>query len=95
MQLAGGQPSNVEAVKISESLRTDYPGTPDSYGGVWLGHERLIVIRRDQLQSIEMFAGTLLHELVHAIGGAHDQSIDFEIELTALIGELAAIAISD
>ena len=95
MKLVGGQPSNVEAVKISDSLRTDYPGAPDSYGGVWLSDKSLIVIRRDQLQSIEMFAGTLLHELVHAIGGAHDQSIDFEVELTALIGELAANVISN
>jgi len=95
MKLVGGQPSNVEAVNISESLRTDYPGAPDSYGGVWLSDKSLIVIRRDQLESIEVFAGTLLHELVHAISGAQDQSIDFENELSALIGQLAADAISN
>jgi hypothetical protein len=95
MQLVGGQPSNVAAVKISNSLRTDYPGAPDNCGGVWIDEENLIVIRRDQLQSIEVFAGTLLHELVHAIGGADDQSIEFENELTLLMGELAAKAISN
>ena len=95
MQLVGGQPSNVAAVKISNSLRTDYPGAPDNCGGVWIDEENLIVIRRDQLQSIEVFAGTLLHELVHAIGGAHDQSIEFENELTLLMGEIAAKAISN
>jgi hypothetical protein len=95
MKLVGGQPSNVEEVKISNSLRTDYPGAPDSYGGVWLSDKSLIVIRRDQLESIEVFAGTLLHELVHATSDAQDQSIEFENELTALIGKLAADAISN
>jgi hypothetical protein len=94
MQLVGGQPSNVAAVRISNSLRTDYPGAPDNCGGVWIGEENLIVIRRDQLGSIALFAGTLLHELVHAISDAQDQSIEFENELTALIGKLAADAIS-
>jgi hypothetical protein len=95
MQLVGGQPANVATVKISNSLRTDYPGAPDSYGGVWVSDKSLIVIRRDQLQSIEAFAGVLLHELVHAISGTDDQSLDFERELTVLIGELAANSISN
>jgi hypothetical protein len=95
MKLVGGQPSNVEEVKISDSLRTDYPGAPDSYGGVWLSDKSMIVIRRDQLESIEVFAGTLLHELVHATSDAQDQSIEFENALTALIGKLAADAISN
>ena len=95
MQLVGGQPANVATVKISNSLRTDFPGAPDSYGGVWLSDKSLIVIRRDQLQSIEAFAGVLLHELVHAISGTDDQSLGFERELTVLIGELAANSISN
>ena len=94
-KLVGGQPSNVVAVRISKSLRTDYPGAPDNCGGVWIGEEGLIVIRRDQLGSLALFAGTLLHELVHAISGAQDQSIEFENELSTLIGQLAADAISN
>ena len=53
------------------------------------------MIRRDQLGSLALFAGTLLHELVHAISGAQDQSIEFENELSTLIGQLAADAISN
>ena len=95
MKLVGGEPSNVVEVKISNALRGDYPGAPDNYGGVWLEDEGLIVIRRDQLRSIEDFAGTLLHELVHATSGSEDQSIGFENQLTALIGKLAANVISN
>lgn len=58
--------------------------------GVWEPAHGRIVIKRDQLNNLERFAGTLLHEVVHAITGASDQTQAFENGLTNLLGVLAA-----
>jgi hypothetical protein len=47
------------------------------------------VVKRDQLRSVETYAGTLLHETGHALSGAEDVSSEFE---DALTGELGTIA---
>ena len=57
--------------------------------GVWEEHEKRIVIKRDQLRDLVSFAGTLLHETSHAISGASDITIEFENELTHLLGKLS------
>jgi hypothetical protein len=66
------------------------PGRHYEAVGVWEPAERWIVIRRDQLLALESFAGTVLHETAHAISGASDVSIDFELALTDLLGKLGA-----
>ena len=48
-----------------------------------------ILIKRNQLNELNSYAGTLLHECAHAISGASDVSRDFETELTNVIGCIA------
>ena len=47
-------------------------------------------MHRSQLQSVQAFAGTLLHELTHARTGASDVSRAFELGLTEVIGLVTA-----
>jgi hypothetical protein len=51
-------------------------------------------IRRDQLKSLDAFAGVLLHEIAHARSGCDDVTREFENELTELLGVAAAAAVS-
>lgn len=87
--LAGGLPSRVKDIKVSTTMRADFLGG-DHTQGLWDPTSGDVIIRRDQLESIETFAGTLLHELVHARSGFGDVTRDFESALTSLIGKIAA-----
>jgi len=90
-----GQPSLsmlVKEIRISETMRMDFRG--DEVLGIWELGERWIVIRRDQLQDVEHYAATLLHEATHAITGADDGSFEFEHGLTLHLGKVAALAIA-
>ncbi len=78
-------------VRISETMRVDDVG--NEVVGVWEPQEQRIVIRRDQLQEIESYAGTLLHEATHALTDADDRSLEFEQGLTQNLGKIAARAI--
>jgi hypothetical protein len=62
---------------------------------VYEREKKRIVIRRDQLVNEARFCGTLLHELAHARSGETDQTIEFENELTRLLGFLAAASMTD
>lgn len=67
---------------------------PDSYTGgdalgLWEPANKRIIIKRSQLKSVEAFAGTLVHELVHAHTGTDDYTIEFESELTGMLGKLS------
>jgi hypothetical protein len=42
------------------------------------------------LASLEKYAGTLLHEVTHAISGTGDVSREFEIALTDVLGKIVA-----
>ena len=57
--------------------------------GLWECDKGRIVIRRDQLKTLESYAGTLLHESAHATSGAGDVSREFELELTNIIGQIS------
>lgn len=76
---------------ISEQLKED----ADNTVGVWDRELQQIIILRSQLQSENKLFGTVLHEIIHAKTGASDISRFFECELTALIGILSAIILSD
>jgi len=52
-----------------------------------------IIIKRTQLESLEKYAGTLLHEVVHVVSGAKDVTRDFEDELTKLLGIIVSKAL--
>jgi len=79
------------AIMISETMRLNETGNPVL--GIWDGAERRIVIRRDQLTTLAHYAGTLLHEIGHMISGTQDGSLDFESELSRLLGVTAAAAL--
>lgn len=86
--LIGGKPSMIKEISISETMRREESGMPAV--GVWEAYNQRIVIKRDQLQNIESYAGTLLHETCHAISGAGDVSREFESKLTDIIGMISA-----
>jgi hypothetical protein len=52
--------------------------------------EGRIIVKRSQLQSLTDFAGTVLHELSHALSGAPDMSLEFEQQLTREPGRIVA-----
>jgi hypothetical protein len=79
------------AVLVSGTMRLSDGGDPVL--GVWEAADRRIVIRRDQLASLASYAGTLLHEIGHASSGTTDGTLDFETELTRLLGATAARAL--
>lgn len=86
LSAAGGAPA-LKEVLVSSTMRLE--GGFEA-AGVWEREHGRIIVRRDQLQSMEAFAGTLLHELAHAQSGAADMTREFEDELTELLGKLAA-----
>jgi hypothetical protein len=87
--LIGGQPKNVKHVLVSETMRLD-PGTHEETVGVFELAEQRIVIKRSQLKQLQSYACTLLHEAAHARSNADHYSQEFEDELSALLGLIAA-----
>lgn len=87
IELVGGKPYNVKDIKISETIRNEIGQGETS--GVWLEDQGLIVIKRNQLLSLKKFAGTLIHELIHAKNGHDDVTRAFEIDLTENLGAFA------
>jgi len=53
------------------------------------------VIKRSELRSLDAYAGTLLHEVVHAVSNTPDVSAAFEDALTVETGTIAARAIDE
>jgi hypothetical protein len=80
------------AVLVSDTMRLNESG--GLVLGVWEPVERRIVIRRDQLAALAYYAGTLLHEIGHMGSGTMDGSLDFESELSRLLGVIAVAALS-
>lgn len=85
--LIGGKPEIIKEVKISETMRKEIGSFIEALG-TWDPKTKSIIIKRSQLENIEKYAGTLLHETAHAISGADDVSREFEIELTEIIGRI-------
>jgi hypothetical protein len=91
MAFVGGVPANVSALRISETMRPVLTG--DDTAGCWDHRTASIIIRRDQLRTLNQFAGVLLHELAHAHSGAGDVSRAFENQLTEYLGILGAAVV--
>lgn len=85
MQLVGVRGADAPKVIVSETLRT----TTDRTEGVWDPQIPGIVIKRSQLASVRLFAGTLLHELAHSKTGTIDCTRAFENVLTRYLGAVA------
>jgi hypothetical protein len=86
--LRGGRPKQLRDVLISTTMRLGSSGYAEA-AGVWEPKPGRIVIKRDQLASLERYAGTLLHEVAHAVSGASDISAGFEDALTTETGVVA------
>lgn len=89
----GGWPKHVREVRVSETMRLIEGGYEEAVG-VWEEGEGRIVVKRNQLRSLAAFAGTVLHELSHALTGASDMSLEFEQGLTNEIGNVLARQLS-
>jgi len=85
LQLVGGKPKMVKQIRISETIMKKLSSFEDAEG-IWRGASGDIIVKRSALRSIQEYAGTLIHEIAHAISGADDVSRDFELELTRLTG---------
>ena len=79
-------------VVVSETLHLTPDGT-ETARGLWDPSQRRIVIHRSCLASGELFVGTLLHEIGHAITGATDLTARFEDGLTDLLGTVGNRAV--
>lgn len=85
--LIGDRPTEVKDILISETMRRELSGMEAV--GLWEPDKKRIVIKREQLGSLEKYAGTLLHETAHVRSGAGDVSREFEDELTNLLGKIS------
>lgn len=90
--LAGGLPRHVREIRVSQTMRQDFVRGADALG-LWDAESACIVIRRDQLLSLDRLAGTLLHEIAHAKSGHGDVTREFEDDLTNLLGISASAAL--
>ena len=87
--LGGGLPPQFRGLEVSETMR---PSVTEGMHpvGLWEPATGRVIVHRSQLQSVQAFAGTLLHELTHARTGASDVSRAFELGLTEVIGLVTA-----
>lgn len=90
----GGRPRNVNDVRVSETMRL-MEGRYQEAVGIWEPADGWIIVKRTQLQSLAKFAGTVLHELSHALSGAPDVTLEFEQQLTEELGSLVARSITN
>jgi hypothetical protein len=93
LDFIGGRPQIVSDIRISETMRSN-PYSSRETAGLWDPNNKWIIIKRTELRSLSSFAGTLLHEALHAKYALSDVSRDFETHLTQLAGQLAARIIS-
>jgi hypothetical protein len=90
----GGRPTRIKDVRVSETMRL-MEGRYQEAVGLWEEAEGQIIVKRTQLQSLATFAGTVLHELAHALSHAPDVSIEFEQKLTEELGKIVARQMGD
>lgn len=92
LKLFGSSYIRVNDVKISETMKRDLFNGGETLGVCW---EDKIIIKRTQLSSLSKYAGTLMHELVHAKYDVSDSTRSFENKLTDLIGKLSNIVLKE
>jgi hypothetical protein len=89
LDFIGGRPRIVRDIRISETMQCN-PCSSRETAGLWDPNNGWIIVKRTELRNLSSFAGTLLHEALHAKHGLSDVSRDFETYLTQLAGQLAA-----
>lgn len=93
LKLIDGKPRSVRDIKISSTMRKDFFGEAETHG-IWDPNTSSIIIHRPMLNSIKDYAGTLIHEALHAKSGLGDVSRNFESELTIAIGQISEKALT-
>jgi hypothetical protein len=93
LNLIDGKPRTVRDIKISTTMRKDFFGQAETHG-LWDPNTSSIIIHRPMLNSIKDYAGTLIHEAIHAKSGLGDVSRNFESELTIAIGQVCEKALT-
>ena len=93
LNLIDGKPRIVRDIKISTTMRKDFFSEGETVG-IWDPNTGSIIILRKMLNSIKDYAGTLIHEAIHAKSGMGDISRNFEHELTVAIGQVCEKALS-
>jgi hypothetical protein len=94
LKLAGDKRTRaVKKVLISETMRLEAYGNHEALG-LWDEQEGRIIVKRDQLNYIQSYVATLLHEIAHAATGGGDLTTEFEDGLTELLGVLGAQALT-
>lgn len=93
LNLIDGKPRSVRDIKISSTMRKDFFGEAETHG-IWDPNTSSIIIHRPMLNSIKDYAGTLIHEALHAKSGLGDVSRNFESELTIAIGQISEKALT-
>ena len=91
MALVGVTGNDQPEVKLSETMRI----SRDDTEGVWDPELDAIVIKRANLKTRRSYAAVLLHELAHAMTGAHDVTREFENVLTGYLGDTSTAALDD
>jgi hypothetical protein len=89
MALVGVTGNDQPEVKLSETMRI----SRDDTEGVWDPELDAIVIKRANLKTRRSYAAVLLHELAHAMTGAHDVTREFENVLTGYLGDTSTAAL--
>jgi phosphoglycolate phosphatase-like HAD superfamily hydrolase len=89
MALVGVTGNDQPEVKVSETMRI----SRDDTEGVWDPTLDAIVIKRANLKTRRSYAAVLLHELAHAMTGAHDVTREFENVLTGYLGDTSTAAL--
>jgi hypothetical protein len=92
LKLVGGKPKMVKQIRISETMKKQL-GSFVEADGLWQEDSGDIIVKRSTLRSLHEYAGTLIHEVAHAISGADDVSREFELELTRLTGLVSSKAL--
>lgn len=94
LNLVDGKPRIVRDIKISTTMRKDFFSEGETVG-VWEPSSGAIIILRKMLNSVKDYAGTLIHEAIHAKSGVSDISRNFEHELTVAIGQVCEKALNN
>lgn len=85
----GGRPGRVRDIRVSETMRLMEDRYQEAVG-LWEPTDGQIIVKRTQLRSLDAFAGTVLHEVSHALSGAPDVSLEFEEKLSQELGSIVA-----
>jgi len=88
LNLLGGRTKNIKNILISETMQKDTISFMEILG-LWKPNTGEIIIKRSELSNMQQYAGTLLHEFIHAKYGVLDITREFESELTKGLGILS------